>query len=129
MSHQHTCHDGNLYCMFVKLLIHLTDARSAEDGSFCCLQGSRKANFPWFPETTSFSACPAVTKENFPSLDTTPAATGDAIPLDEALFHGTRPKSTGPERLVLAFSYAPAFVTDWAEFDIDSEDIAKIGHY
>ncbi|MFD7710182.1 phytanoyl-CoA dioxygenase family protein [Streptomyces sp. NPDC059785] len=129
MSFQHTYHDGHLYCMFVKLLLYLTDVASAEDGPFCCLQGSHKANFPWFPDTKAFSRRPALTTENFPSLDIVPAGTGDALLLNEALFHGTLPKSTECERLVLAFSYAPAFVTDWAEIDVDSEDIAKVGHY
>ncbi|MFH8347385.1 hypothetical protein [Streptomyces sp. NPDC018045] len=88
-----------------------------------------QSRFPMVSRAESFSACPALTKENFPSLDNTPAGAGAAILLNEALSHGTLPKSTERERLLLAFSYAPAFVADWAEIGIGSEDISKAGHY
>lgn len=129
MSVSHSYHDGKLFCMFVKVLIYLTDVHGDDDGQFCYLQGSHKANFPWFPDPESFAARPALTLENFPSLASVQASAGDALLLNEALLHGTLPKSSDGERLVLAFSYAPAFVTDWKEIDIESNDIAKLGHY
>ena len=129
MSLGHTFHDGRIFCMFVKVLVYLSDVHEQEDGPFCYLQGSHKANLPWFRDSETADARPALTKENFPSLQYVFANAGDAILLNEALLHGTLPKTSGRERLVLAFSYAPAFVTDWKEIDKRSTDIAKLGHY
>lgn len=129
MSLNHSYHDGKLFCMFVKVLIYLTDVHDEEDGPFCHLHGSHKANFPWFPCPESHVARPELNRQNFPSLASVPTSAGDALVLNEALLHGTLPKTSEGERLVLAFSYAPAFVTDWKEIDIASDDIAKLGHY
>jgi hypothetical protein len=125
MGLSHTFHDGKLFCMLVKVLIYLTDIQKPEDGPFCYIQGSHKANFPCFPGLNR----PALTRENFPSLDTVFVNSGDALLLNEALLHGTLPKITDSERLVIALTYAPSFVTDWKEVDTTSEDIHKLGHY
>lgn len=127
MSFSHTFHEGKLFCMFVKVLVYLSDVQAEEDGPFCYLQGSHKANWPWFRDESE--PTPALTKENFPSLEYAPVETGDALMLNEALLHGTLPKSTEGERLVTAFSYAPAFVADWGEIDPRSRDIRKLGHF
>jgi len=129
MSFSHTFHNGKLYCMFVKVLIYLSDLRAEEDGPFCYLQGSHKANWPWFAESELAGEKPPLTRENFPSLELVFAEAGDAVLINEALLHGTLPKSTDGERLVMAFSYAPAFVADWKAIDILSDDIEKLGHY
>ena len=68
MSFSHTFHDGKLFCMFVKVLIYLTDVAAQEDGPFCYLQGSHKANWPRFPDPDSAEAQPDLTTANFPSL-------------------------------------------------------------
>jgi hypothetical protein len=129
MSFSHTFHDGKLFCMFVKVLIYLTDVAAEEDGPFCYLQGSHKANWPCFPDPDSAARQPDLTTANFPSLSWVSAKTGDALLLNEALLHGTLPKTTPGERIVMAFSYAPAFVADWKAIDKDSTDITKLGHY
>jgi hypothetical protein len=129
MSFSHTFHDGKLFCMFVKVLIYLTDVATEEDGPFCYLQGSHKANWPCFPDPDSAARQPELTTTNFPSLAWVSAKTGDAVLLNEALLHGTLPKTSPGERIVVAFSYAPAFVADWTEIDKDSTDITKLGHY
>lgn len=129
MSFDHTYHDGKLYCLFVKMLVYLSDVRSDADGPFCHLQGSHKANFARFPDSEDIAPRPTLTKENFPSLATVPASAGDAILLNEALLHGTLPKTTASERVVLAFSYAPTFVTDWREISIESSAYGQLGHY
>ncbi|MFD7707539.1 phytanoyl-CoA dioxygenase family protein [Streptomyces sp. NPDC059786] len=129
MSFSHTFHDGKLFCMFIKVLVYLTDVREPDDGPFCYLQGSHKANYPWFADPDSSGRAPALTKENFPSLDHVRAEAGDAIVLNEALLHGTLPKESQGERILMAFSYAPAFVTDWKEIDLRSPSIDKLGHY
>jgi hypothetical protein len=128
MSFNHTFHNGNLFCMFVKVLIYLSDVTAPDDGPFCYLEGSHKANWPWFP-SDPFVERQALTSANFPSLRHVTVNTGDALIINEALLHGTLPKTTGGERLLMAFSYAPSFVADWREIDKTSADIAKLGHY
>jgi len=128
MTFMHTFHDGKLFCMFVKLLIYLTDVRAPDDGPFCYLQGSHKANWPWFPSLEGHGDVPIDTA-HFPSLAHALVETGDAILLNEALLHGTLHKTSEGERLVLAFSYAPAFVTDWREIDRHSSTLRQLGHY
>jgi hypothetical protein len=56
-------------------------------------------------------------------------AAGDLVLLNEALLHGTLPKTTDGDRLVAAFSYAPCFVADWTAADIVSDDIHRVGHF
>jgi hypothetical protein len=129
MSFNHTFHDGKLFCMFIKVLMYLSDVEREEDGPFCYLQGSHKANWPWFREPGDTAKPPALTRANFPSLAYVPVEAGDALVLNEALLHGTLPKTSSGERIVMAFSYAPAFVADWKEIDKQSPDITKLGHY
>lgn len=129
MSLSHTYQDGKLYCMFVKVLIYMTDVHHDEDGPFCYLEGSHKANFARFEAGPDGPDNPELTSANFPSLSTVPASAGDGLLINEALLHGTLPKTTDSDRLVLAFSYAPAFVADWREIDIESTALDQLGHY
>lgn len=129
MSLHHTFHNGMLYCMLIKVLVYLSDVRAEEDGPFCYIQGSHKANWPLFEGPLDSIQRPALTKSNFPSLAHVPTETGDCLVLNEALLHGTLPKTSGGERLVMAFSFAPAFVADWKEIDPMSPDLTKLGHY
>lgn len=129
MSFHHTFHDGKLYCMFVKVLIYLADVRSEEDGPFCYLQGSHKANLPWFGDSDLDDEKPALTKANFPSLETVLVEKGDAVLINEALLHGTLPKVSDGERLLMAYSYAPVFVADWTAIDLMADDIGQLGHF
>lgn len=129
MSFTHTYHDGKLYCMFVKCIVYLNDVKSNEDGAFCYVQGSHKANFPWFSSTIEESDKPALTRENFPTLMTMHLAAGDVVLLNEALLHGTLSKTSEGERLVAAFSYAPCFIADWISTNIVSDDVHRIGHF
>lgn len=124
----HTFHNGKLFCMFVKVLVYLSAIRIAEDGPFCYIHGSHKANWPWFPADEAAGRS-AVTREHFPSLEQVFVEAGDALLLNEALLHGTLHKTSACERLVMAFSYAPAFVADWREIDRRSTDLLQQGHY
>lgn len=90
--------------------MYFSEVRTPEDDPFCYLQGSHKANYPWFIGAEGGDT-PALTKKNFPSLEVVFAEPGDAVLLNEALLHGTLPKTSDRERIVLAFSYAPAFVS------------------
>jgi hypothetical protein len=129
MSFAHTFHNGKLYCMFIKFLVYLNDVTKLEDGPFCYIQGSHKANFSCFEGTIEESGKPELTQENFPSLVNVPVEAGDALILNEALLHGTLPKTSGGGRLVVAFSYAPCFVADWTAADIATDDVHRVGHY
>jgi len=129
MGLHHTYHDGRLYCLLVKTLVYLTDVVSDEDGPFCYLQGSHKANFARFPGEEPLADRPPLNREHFPSLATVAVRAGDALLLNEALLHGTLPKTTTSERVVLAFSFAPAFVADWQEIDLTSTELRRVGHY
>ncbi len=129
MSLTHSYHDGKLYCMFIKCLVYLTDVSKDEDGAFCYIQGSHKANYSWFEKSIEESEKPALNLENFPTLSTINVQAGDILLLNEALLHGTLPKTNQGKRLVAAFSYAPCFISDWIAADIGSPDIHKIGHF
>lgn len=129
MSVAHTYHDGKLYCQFVKCLVYLTDVVTDEDGAFCYLQGSHKANYSWFSVPIEQSDKPALTQENFPSLASMQVRAGDLLLLNEALLHGTLPKRTDGDRLVAAFSYAPCYISDWKAVDIESSDLHRVGHF
>jgi hypothetical protein len=129
MSFTHTYHDGKLYCMFVKCIVYLNDVNTDEDGAFCYIEGSHKANFPWFSGTIEESDKPVLSRENFPTLMTMHVSGGDILLLNEALLHGTLPKSSDRDRLVAAFSYAPCFIADWTAANIVNDDIYRIGHF
>jgi len=129
MSFTHTYHDGKLYCMLIKCLVYLTDVRTDDDGAFCYIQGSHKANYSWFSNSIEDSDKPALTRENFPTLSTIEIHAGDVLLLNEALLHEKKKKTTSGERLIVAFSYAPCFIADWIAADITSNDIHKIGHF
>lgn len=129
MSFTHTYHNGKLYCMFIKCLIYLTDIKTDDDGAFCYIEGSHKANYSWFSDSIEKSDKPPLTRENFPTLNTIEVQAGDILLLNEALLHGTLPKTNKGERLVVALSYAPCFIADWTAADITSNDINKIGHF
>ena len=129
MGYSHSYHDGRLYCMLVKVLFYMEDIATEDDGPFCYLEGSHKANLPLFKDTINNSEKPALTKDGFPTLQHVYAKAGDVVIINEALLHGTLPKSSHGNRLTMAFTYAPCFVSDWIAADISSEDINKVGHY
>jgi hypothetical protein len=127
MRFTHTYHDGKLYCMYVKCLVYLSDVTTDEDGAFCYIQGSHKANFPWFSGTIDESDKPALTRENFPTLMTMHVAAGDVVLLNEALLHGSLPKTNGKDRLFAAFSYGPWFIADWPPEPADYGNVETSG--
>lgn len=110
MWRHHTYHDGKLYCMMVKVLVYLTDVVTLEDSPFCLVEGSHKANFP-FPLPHKWDG-------DIPDLASVHAIypkAGDVLVINEALMHGTYPKKSDGDRIVLAFSYSPSFVSDYVE--------------
>jgi len=129
MSFHHTFHNGKLYCMFVKFLVYLDDILTDDDGPFCYVQGSHKANFsfPWDRHDTGKTY--PITHYGFPSLETIHLKAGDVILLNEALMHGAIPKKKSSERWLVAFSYSPAFMSDWGVQKRNIEDIYTTTHY
>jgi ectoine hydroxylase-related dioxygenase (phytanoyl-CoA dioxygenase family) len=128
MWRHHTYHDGKTYCMMVKILVYLTTVGSREDGPFCLIEGSHKANYSL--PLTGRELDAAIANDELPNLRAVPAAAGDVVVLNEALMHGTLPKTSGEPRIVLAFSYAPRFVSDYDEVPASTAAaIAKPGFY
>jgi hypothetical protein len=113
MWRHHTYHDGKTYCMMVKVLLYLTDVTCTADAPFCLVEGSHKANYALPLSGSDIDA--AMAADALPNVRTVSVAAGDVIVLNEALMHGTLPKTSEAPRIVLAFSYAPRFVADYDE--------------
>lgn len=129
LSIRHDYHDGRLYCTFVKAIFYLQDVPGPEAGPFCYVHGSHKANFK-FPWPKDEAGKPVLVAESgFPTLALQPVGAGDMILLNEALLHGAMPKSTPEERIIMSFSYGPAYVTDWKPLDRRPDDLHTPGHY
>ncbi|MCC3766371.1 phytanoyl-CoA dioxygenase family protein [Streptomyces sp. UNOC14_S4] len=128
MSITHTYHDGKLYCPYVKTLVYLSDITSREDGSFCYIQGSHKANFPLLRPRAERGARASLIDEGFPTLSDLYVRAGDLLLLNEALMHGTRRKRTPGDRLLVAYGYGPTFLTDWRELDGETGDLRGAGY-
>ncbi|MEV0275737.1 phytanoyl-CoA dioxygenase family protein [Streptomyces sp. NPDC050610] len=128
MSITHTYHDGKLYCPYVKTLVYLSDIQSQEDGSFCYVQGSHKANFPLLRSRAERGVRASMIDTGFPTLTDVFVRSGDMLLLNEALMHGTRRKLTDGDRLLLAFGYGPTFLSDWRELDGETSDLRGAGY-
>lgn len=129
MSIYHTFHNGKIYCMYVKALIYLEDIQKLEDGPFCYIQGSHKANYPLHQVRLQDGKLVPLAQVGFPSLSTLYVKAGDLLLLNESLMHGTYPKiSHEPERTILAFSYAPSFASDWRPLERPIGDIFTSGY-
>lgn len=101
--------DGRAHCGLVVAAWQLTDV-GADDGGFCVVPGSHKANL----------TCPAEIRrlERYPELvRPVPCRAGDVVLFTEALTHGTLPwRAAAPRRTVL-FRFSPAnsaFSTDYS---------------
>ncbi len=128
MSITHTYHDGKLYCPYVKTLVYLSDIQSQEDGSFCYVQGSHKANFPLLRSRAERGVRTSMIDTGFPTLTDVFVRSGDMLLLNEALMHGTRRKLTDGDRLLVAFGYGPTFLSDWRELDGETGDLRGAGY-
>lgn len=115
MWREHTYHDGLLYCMMVKALVYLTDVASVEDGPFVIVEGSHKSNYPYPVPRPDMAAGVGLEDTGARPVFT---ATGDLVLLNEAATHGSLSRTTdGGYRTLLAFSYAPSFVSDYANLE------------
>ncbi|MFC5722380.1 phytanoyl-CoA dioxygenase family protein [Streptomyces gamaensis] len=128
LSITHTYHDGKLFCPYVKALVYLSEIRSREDGSFCYIQGSHKANFPLLRPRAERGARTSLIDEGFPTLSDLFVGAGDLLLLNEALMHGTRRKRTPGDRALVAFGYGPTYMADWRELDGETGDLRGTGY-
>nr|BFF04499.1 hypothetical protein GCM10020241_61740 [Streptoalloteichus tenebrarius] len=83
LSIMHTYHDGRIYCTYVKALIYLSAIRTQEDGSFCYLHGSHKANFPLLRARARRGERRSLIDEGFPTLADVFVEAGDLLLLNE----------------------------------------------
>lgn len=128
MAVYHTYNDGRLYCMSVKALLYLTDITELEDGPFCFVQGSHKANYPLLPLRMRDGKVVPLAEVGFPTLNTLYVKAGDMVLLNEALMHGTHRKTSPQERALLAFTYSPSFASDWKPLERARDDIFESGY-
>lgn len=127
MAYRCEYHDGRLYTTFVKLLVYLTDV-GPEDGPFCYVAGSHKANFafPWPDEVRRGETL--LSESGHPLVGTVPVRAGDAILLNEALLHGACVRHNPGHRALLAASYCPAFMADWGYLTRAPDDLHSCGY-
>lgn len=78
----------------------LTDC-GPEQGGFCCVPGSHKANFPTPREVYEKHV-------EFPAVTVPEAPAGSVLIFTEALTHGTAPWTADHERRSLLFKYSPS---------------------
>lgn len=130
MAYRTEYHDGKLYSTYVKALIYLVDIESDDDGPFCFVHGSHKANYP-FPWPKDSAGNPVLLAESeFPGLAKVHLRAGDMVILNDGLLHGAM-RTTVPDknRLMMTFSYAPSFMADWNRIDPVAGDIETVGYY
>lgn len=91
--------EGKILNGLTAVAISLVDA-AVEDGGFCCIPGSHKANV----------ACPRAVlqfERTGPWLQRVPVRAGSAIIFTEALTHGTMPWKADHERRAVFLKYTP----------------------
>ncbi|GIX06450.1 MAG: hypothetical protein KatS3mg115_0853 [Candidatus Poribacteria bacterium] len=91
--------NGQMYNGLTVALWTLVDV-GPEDGGFCCIPGSHKANFPLPRDVRSYEAC--LDWIHQPTLQA-----GDVLIFTEALTHGTLPWKAPHDRRAVLLKYAP----------------------
>jgi ectoine hydroxylase-related dioxygenase (phytanoyl-CoA dioxygenase family) len=120
-------HDGKLYSTQVKTIVYLTDINSIEEGAFCFIHGSHKANFafPW--AEAGLAADRTLSESSFPGLGTVLPKAGDVLLLNEALCHGAT--RTNRTRHIISFLWGPAFMPDFQRIVPRAGDLETVGYY
>jgi len=127
LAYRSSYHDGKLYTTQVKALVYLSTVESEDQGAFCYLHGSHKANFafPW--GEAGLAPGERLCDSAFPGVGRVLHKAGDVIFLNEALAHGAM--RTTVKRSFLSFLYAPAFMADFVRIHPERDDIATLGYY
>jgi ectoine hydroxylase-related dioxygenase (phytanoyl-CoA dioxygenase family) len=127
MAYRCEYHDGRLYTTFVKVLLYLTDIPE-DGGPFCYVEGSHKANFsfPWPDDVRSGRRM--LSESGHAAVRKVPVCAGDAIFLNEALFHGAAMRRRDGVRALLAVSFCPSFMADWRYLTRDAGDLESVGY-
>jgi hypothetical protein len=124
MWRDHSYHDGLLYCMMVKALVYLSDVAEPADGPFAVVEGSHKANYPFPLPRSEFKRGAGFDR---PGVHPVYVRAGDLLLLNEALTHGSFPKSSPDDRVFVAFSFAPSFVVDYVKLPKDANGLTTAG--
>jgi hypothetical protein len=88
-----------------------------DDGGFCCIPGSHKANFRLPEEYRNYD-------EIGPTVHI-PQKPGDLLIFTEALTHGTFPWQAAHERRSLLYKYSPLMIA-WAKYQRSPELLAMV---
>jgi ectoine hydroxylase-related dioxygenase (phytanoyl-CoA dioxygenase family) len=120
-------HDGRLYSTQVKTIVYLTDIDTVDEGAFCFIHGSHKANFafPW--AEAGLAADRTLSESSFPGLGTVLPKAGDVLLLNEALCHGAT--RTNRTRHIVSFLWGPAFMPDFERIVPRAGDLETVGYY
>jgi hypothetical protein len=113
--------DGQIYTLRLKVLLYLDDIVNPEDGPFLYVEGSHKSAFSFH---RAFGEGRGLAADLIRSLE--PRA-GDAVWLNEALLHGAGEKTSMRSRRLLAFTYGPTFMADWAT--LESKSLTSAGYF
>ena len=124
MWRDHTYHDGLMYCMMVKALVYLSDIAAPEDGPLAVVEGSHKANYEYVYSPSEMRAGAGLQDPNTTWVH---CRAGDLVLLNEALTHGAAAKSSPGDRILLAFSFSPSFVSDYVALPKDSTNLSDLG--
>jgi len=103
-----------LYSLRLKVIIYLDDVLDQNAGRFLYIEGSHKASFSFH---RAFRGGRSTAHELTRTLE---LRAGDAIWLNEALLHGAESKISQGRRRLLAYSYGPAFMSNWVELGATS---------
>jgi hypothetical protein len=127
MAFRSEYHDGKLYTSQVKTLVYLSDVQREDEGAFCYIQGSHKANyaFPW--EESGVAPGQWLCDSAFPGLGKVLPRAGDVLLLNEGLAHGAM--RTNVRRYLLSFLWAPSFMADFVRIHPRAGDIHTVGYY
>ncbi len=115
---------GRMYTMRLKALIYIDDILSIDDGPLVYVEGSHKANFPFFRSVMRDESFVSNSSLIRPVM----VRRGTCILLNEALIHGALMKKTTKPRRLIAITLGPSFVTDWNELTIHTDSVDRSGY-
>ena len=110
-------HDGEFYNGLIVVAFELFDT-TPNEGGFCCIPGSHKANLPLPPGWSEKGG------DAGGLLKGIPAEAGDAIIFTETLVHGTLPWRVDAKRQTAFYKFSP-HATSWTADYFNFEDFTR----